>query len=582
MIDPAISLALSVYSNKGVYALLLGSGASRSSGIPTGWEVTLDLVKKVACLHGDNCDADPEAWYVSKYGKAPLYSDLLQQIASTQVERQRLLRTYFEPSEDELKRGMKSPTGAHIAIAQLVKAGHVKVIITTNFDRLVEKALEQVGVTPAVISTPDQLKGALPIQHAEVTVIKVNGDYLDTRLRNTEEELEQYDEHFDSLLGSIFNDYGLIVSGWSADWDAGLVRIIERSGSRRFPFYWTTQGSPGERAVRLIGQKAGTVISVKDADTFFEQLNTRIAALCDMNAEHPVSARLAASSVKNHLSSPGGLIRLHDLVADEREKLFERINSQQFKPDCSGDVVAEIGKRVSDYRRLSDIMLNMVATGCYWGRPDTDKIWIDAIRRICTTESQSGTTALINLKRYPGLLVLYAACIGGIAGGNIKSVSRILAQTKVRCHSSGKDESIFVQMLPGTIIENDVVKKACPELSRWTYAASVLLHRELRDVFSSLIPDGEVYSQHFDFLEYLLCLLYVDCGGEDWIPQGHFTVRRRHSHNENQIWSKFEEQMMEQGSEWGLLTGGLFGGSIDRLSAAKNKYDALLAEIPRY
>jgi hypothetical protein len=35
MIDPILSLAVSVYHNKGVYSLLLGSGISRSSGIPT-------------------------------------------------------------------------------------------------------------------------------------------------------------------------------------------------------------------------------------------------------------------------------------------------------------------------------------------------------------------------------------------------------------------------------------------------------------------------------------------------------------------------------------------------------------------
>jgi len=45
------SIAFSVYSNKGVYALMLGSGISRSSGIPTGWEIVLDLIRKLAVLN---------------------------------------------------------------------------------------------------------------------------------------------------------------------------------------------------------------------------------------------------------------------------------------------------------------------------------------------------------------------------------------------------------------------------------------------------------------------------------------------------------------------------------------------------
>ena len=87
MIDPVHALAFSVQSNRGVYALLLGSGLSRASGIPTGWEITLDLVRKLANVHGDNPDPTPESWYQEKYGKEPEYSDLLDQLTRTPAER---------------------------------------------------------------------------------------------------------------------------------------------------------------------------------------------------------------------------------------------------------------------------------------------------------------------------------------------------------------------------------------------------------------------------------------------------------------------------------------------------------------
>lgn len=44
---PVIPLAVSMHANRGVYALLLGSGVSRAAEIPTGWDVTLDLIRKV-------------------------------------------------------------------------------------------------------------------------------------------------------------------------------------------------------------------------------------------------------------------------------------------------------------------------------------------------------------------------------------------------------------------------------------------------------------------------------------------------------------------------------------------------------
>jgi hypothetical protein len=43
MIDPLLSLAISIQSAPGVFAILAGSGLSRSAGIKTGWEITQDL-----------------------------------------------------------------------------------------------------------------------------------------------------------------------------------------------------------------------------------------------------------------------------------------------------------------------------------------------------------------------------------------------------------------------------------------------------------------------------------------------------------------------------------------------------------
>lgn len=39
-------------------------------------------------------------------------------------------------------------------IAELVKRGSVKVIVTTNFDRLMEQALGAVGIASQVIARP--------------------------------------------------------------------------------------------------------------------------------------------------------------------------------------------------------------------------------------------------------------------------------------------------------------------------------------------------------------------------------------------------------------------------------------------
>src|SRR5207244_12901588 len=63
----------------------------------------------------------------------------------TPAERRNLLASYFEPSEEDRQLNRKLPTLAHHAIARLVAAGYIRLILTTNFDPLIETALESAG-----------------------------------------------------------------------------------------------------------------------------------------------------------------------------------------------------------------------------------------------------------------------------------------------------------------------------------------------------------------------------------------------------------------------------------------------------
>ncbi len=159
MNNPIIQLAFAIRNNPGVFALLLGSGVSRSAAIPTGWEIVLDLIRQIAAASGEETPGDPVQWYKDRYGEEPRYDALLEKLGRTPAERNAILRAYFEPSDEDRENRIKVPQKAHKAIAWLIKQGYIKVVLTTNFDRLLETALEEVGVTPDVVSTEDALKG---------------------------------------------------------------------------------------------------------------------------------------------------------------------------------------------------------------------------------------------------------------------------------------------------------------------------------------------------------------------------------------------------------------------------------------
>lgn len=93
----------------------------------------------------------------------------------------------------------------------------VRIIITTDFDRLIERALDEEGVAAQVIASSGGLAGMTPLTHAPATVIKIHGDYLSSGLRYTAEKLASYSDEQNALLSRIFDEYGLVVVGWSAE-----------------------------------------------------------------------------------------------------------------------------------------------------------------------------------------------------------------------------------------------------------------------------------------------------------------------------------------------------------------------------
>ena len=270
--DPLTRLAFSMHENRGVYAVLVGSGLSRAAGIKTGWEITVDLIRRVARAQGEEEQADWAAWYRDKVGKEPDYSELVKELGSAADERRAILEGYIEPTPEQRVMGLKGPTAAHGAIADLVCDGMVRVLVTTNFDRLLEKALRDRGVEPTVVDSVDALRGAEPLTHAACYVVKLHGDYRDARILNTDEELANYAPEFDALLDRIFDEHGLVVCGWSGEWDEALRRAITRAPSRRYSLFWAARGEPEDAARRIVEQRRGHLVPIVDADEFFGKL----------------------------------------------------------------------------------------------------------------------------------------------------------------------------------------------------------------------------------------------------------------------------------------------------------------------
>lgn len=584
MINPIVSLAFSIYSKKGAYALLLGSGISRASGIPTGCEIVLDLIRQIAKLEGEGCEPDPATWYCQKYHAEPDYSRLLDEIAKTQPERQQLLRSYFEPTNEEREQGIKLPTPAHKEIAKLASAGFIRVIISTNFDRLLEKALEDIGIVPTVLSTSDQIRGALPLTHSGVTLIKLHGDYRDTRIRNTTSELTNYEPEFDRLLDRIFDEYGLLVCGWSCDWDIALRAAIERCPTRRFSTYWTVYGSLSENAEALAKHRGAERIPISGADNFFRNLGEKVRALCDLAAPHPLSAKMASATIKRYLVEPKDRIRLHDLIFEETEKLIYECRREVFPGDSSLPPLQEIMVRLGRYEALCENLASIFATGCHWCDKEQGKLWSKSLQRLYSSvEPMGGLDCLLELRHYPPLFLLYAGGISAVAAGNYEALASLLIHAKVK--NNEKEVPLIYLVNTFDVMDVGLSKKIPSWESRHTPLSDHLFEK-LRDPLRDYLLGNDEYQNAFDRFEYFLGASYSyfetsENKGRAWGPIGCFAWRGRRSLTKYMP-KIFEDEVEKDGIHWRPAQAGFLGGSFEHAKPAVSKFNAHVASLPFY
>lgn len=578
-LDPTLGLAITLNRTKGATVLLLGSGISSAAGILTGWGITLDLVQQIAALQKQEPLPDPATWYQDKFGQEPDYTKLLEQLAPTPTERRQLLHNYFVPTEEQREQHLKEPTQAHRAIAELVSKGYIRVILTTNFDPLLEKALEAVGVLPSLVSDVSAIKGMMPLQFSQVTIIKLHGHYLDTRLRNTPAELATYEPGLNTLLDRIFDEYGLLIAGWSGVWDAALRQALLRCSTRRFSTYWTTLGGLAEEAKQLAHHRAAEVITIKGADSFFQDLMEKVLALEELAQPRSVSTAVAVATLKRYLPVDAQRIRLHELVTEEVEHVWELAGSTIPKGPPDEPLMK---KTILALDQLEERVLYFLGLGTYWGGPAQPSLWLNAVTRLSSLKVEVGSYAVwTHYRDYPMLLAFYAVGLGAVAARNYELLMSLLLDTKL--HAGQYPDQTAGQRL------DDIIDHRYMQVV-WDGEVSMPLSRHLervfRPIFASILPDETIYQGVFDEFEYLISLTFRG----EWLAKkgnyssefyrGLYMVRGGWSRR-NATVDQVRERLAAEGTQGPLLQRGLFDQSIAKQAEVMIDLDETIKQFSR-
>jgi hypothetical protein len=410
-----------------------------------------------------------------------------------------ILRPMFEPTEADRAAGIKVPSAGHRALASMMVDGLVRIIVTLNFDLLIETALRELGIEPTVVSTPDDVAGMEPLHAQRYLVWHLHGDYTNPAMLNTPDELREYPDVVNDRLNELFDQYGLLIIGWSAKWDPALASALTRCPSRRYPSFWLDRAELSDDAQRLAAARDALTV-VAGADTWLGTVFNACTALADRTSD-PVTVVSAAHAAKVELAaSAGAAVATRDRLEREVDRLA---GLDVLSHNATVFNTMTYAQRLPVLEDELELWTALIGTLALWGDAHTDGWWMSHIARWAITARLSGATDAIYSLSSPAVTALYAAGTAAVAGNRWTLVSKLLLGPRVAQRQAAASQPAAFVIGP-----------------RDMYSSSPWPSRELCNYIKPLLVDAvglsaETVRDAWEVFEYLVLAAAVDRGTEE-------------------------------------------------------------------
>ncbi len=264
------------------FTLLLGAGASSASGIPLASGMVREFEKQYARQYGPAA-LKKETWYRSDNA----YSELFE-------------RLYAEPSlrRDYVERQLEraTPSWGYLYLVNLLSRNIFNTVFTTNFDDLLNEScyLFSSDVRPLVCAHDSSIR-SVRMSSKRPKIIKLHGDFLYDRLKNTLLELESLEQNMRDKFKQFAAEYGLIVIGYSGN-DRSIMDVIDALivSEDAFPHgvYWCVRSKRDVTAKveRLSRFRNFHLVMIDGFDEFMAELHDRLCGESHPAIDNPYYA----------------------------------------------------------------------------------------------------------------------------------------------------------------------------------------------------------------------------------------------------------------------------------------------------
>lgn len=293
----------------------LGAGTSRSSGLPTASDITWDLKRNLYCLE-QNQDIARHDWgnkavqariqsYMDGKGHPPLgdpaeYSFYFERtFGSDRAAQQAYLREALSTAKISLTIGPR-------ALAGMMAMNHAPLVLTTNFDEILEAAYATVAgrnLSTFHLEGSYAALAALNAGHFPIYA-KVHGDFRYQSVRNLSADLLNNDLEIRRAFLAAATRFGVIVAGYSGR-DENVMQMfrdaIDQNNAFPHGLYWTVPNTshvaPNVHELVAYAQSKGVKCGIVQTGTFDEMMSKlwKMLASRPPELESKVRSAIAAS-----------------------------------------------------------------------------------------------------------------------------------------------------------------------------------------------------------------------------------------------------------------------------------------------
>lgn len=283
------------YGLKSKIDFFLGSGASKSSGIPIGQEVVWRLKRDIFCSEtGSPRNIDLESRKEQQRIQKYLNEKGIYPSAGEYNEYAWYFNEAFGDDEKSteifIKELMKDslPSIGYKYLGAILLSDFTNTVWTTNFDTLVQSGINCVEpnnnlITYSIENPPDFKQ----LQKEEYPcVCKLHGDFRYGQTKNTTSQVKSLSSKLEDNFIKELNEKGLVVVGYSGSDDSIMTALNKNMGDPSFlsnGIYWlkiinTEIPSRVEQLLKnaIKNGKKAYVIDIKNFDSFFENLYNQL------------------------------------------------------------------------------------------------------------------------------------------------------------------------------------------------------------------------------------------------------------------------------------------------------------------